>query len=426
MSPPSRRSTWGRWLVAGLVLIALLCALVIWANLRGETPIRPGKPPLSTIDSIERGAYLARAGNCLGCHSQQGGRDFAGGLGVVTPFGVVYAANITPDRETGIGAWSADEFWRALHHGRSKSGRVLYPAFPYPSYTHIDRDDSDALYAFLRTAEPVRQANTPHALHFPFDSQAALAVWRALFFKPGTFEADATQSAEWNRGRYLVQGLGHCAACHSSRNALGATSVNAEFAGGLMPDKSWYAPSLADPKQAGVQQWKREDVVQLLKSGVSPHATVMGPMADVVYSSTRYLTDGDAAAMAAFLAAIPVREIALPKFEPASSDVLQRGDKVYRANCAACHGSRGEGVPSIYPALAGNRAVTLAAMNNVVQAIRQGGFSPTTPGNPQPFGMPPFGQVLDNADVSAVATFIRQSWGNQASEVRPVDVLGIR
>jgi len=414
------------WFAAGLVLITLLCVLVAWLNVLGEAPLGPNRPFQLMEASVERGAYLARAGNCVGCHSRPEGRDFAGGLGVETPFGVVFAPNISPDVKTGIGAWSADEFWRALHHGRSKSGRLLYPAFPYPSYTNITREDSDALYAFLRTAKPVSQVNTPHGLHFPFNTQVALAVWRALFFRPGDFEADPSQSVEWNRGKYLVQSLGHCAACHSSRNFFGATSANAEFAGGLMPDQSWYAPSLADPQQAGVQQWRREDVVKLLKSGVSGHATVLGPMANVVYTSTQHLSDNDASAMAQFLAAIPVSVVVLPEFKPASVDVMQRGGKIYWTHCASCHGGQGEGVASIYPALAGNRAVTLASANNVVRAIRWGGFSPTTPGNPQPFGMPPFGQTLSDGDISAVATFVRQSWGNKANEVSSVDVLRVR
>lgn len=362
----------------------------------------------------------------MGCRSMAGAAEFAGGRGVETPFGTVFAPNITPDPKTGIGVWSTAEFWRAMHHGRSKDGRLLYPAFPYPSYTYVTREDSDALYAYLRTVQPVEQANKAHDLPFPFNTQAALALWRAMFFSAGNLQPDAHKTAEWNRGRYLVDGLTHCAACHSSRNYLGATSMNAEFGGGLMPDEASYAPSLANPNEAGLQRWSREEAVRLLKNGVSTHAAVSGPMAEVVYSSTQYLTPQDLNAMVEYLASIPVRENDRRKAPRASSDVLGRGTKVYEQQCASCHGDKGQGVPSIYPALAGNRAVLLDSPNNLVQIIRKGGFSPSTVGNPQPFGMPPFGQILSNEDIAAVTTHVRQAWGNAAPAVSAFDVHKVR
>ncbi len=420
---PSRRR-WAWWLMAVLALALMLAALVAWLNVRGEAPLGTDEAggAAASPGLIERGAYLARAGNCVGCHTLSGDAPFAGGRGVETPFGTVFAPNITPDAKTGIGRWSSSEFWRALHHGRSKDGRLLYPAFPYPSFTLITRDDSDALFAFLRSQQPVNRANTPHALRFPYGTQAALAVWRALFFRPGEWVLQAGQGAQWNRGRYLVEGLGHCAACHSARNFLGATSVNARFAGGLMPDEAWYAPSLANPKTAGVQGWQRDEVVMLLKDGVTAQASVAGPMAEVVYSSTQYLSESDLEAMARFLQSVPVQVHEEQEFERASSDVLRRGAKVYEDHCASCHGEEGEGVASIYPALAGNRSVTLDAPNNLIQIIRRGGFPPSTSGNPRPFGMPPFRQVLSTEDIAAVATFVRQSWGNAAAPVSAFDV----
>ena len=411
--------------LAGLALV--LVGLVFWLNIRDETRVDSGtQAPAPTNAVIERGAYLARAGNCLGCHTTIGGAAFAGGRGVDTPFGVVVAPNITPHARTGIGSWSAGEFWRAMHHGRSKDGRLLYPAFPYPSFTYVTRHDADALYAFLMTVPAVEKPNAPHALGFPYNTQAALAVWRALYFRPGQLKAEAAQSAAWNRGRYLVQGLGHCAACHSGRNFLGGTSLNTEFAGGLMPDATWYAPSLASPAEAGVQGWPREVVIKLLKEGVAAHAAVSGPMAEVVFASTQYLTDKDLDAMTDFLASIPVRQEARSEVERADRDVLARGSKLYDQHCATCHGDKGQGVANMYPALAGNRAVTLSTHHNVVQVVRQGGFMPTTAGNPRPFGMPPFGQVLSNDDIAAVTTYIRQSWGNLAAPVSSLDVLRVR
>ena len=416
----------GQALRAGALVLALafmLGALVAWLNVRGEVTLEAGgtTTPASS-EVIARGEYLARAGNCMGCHTTTGGAEFAGGRGVATPFGVVFAPNITPEARTGIGNWSVDEFWRSLHHGRSKDGRLLYPAFPYPSFTHVSREDSDALYAFLRSVPAVERANTPHALRFPYSTQAALAVWRALYFRPGGFELDTGQSTEWNRGKYLTQGLGHCAACHSGRNPLGGSSLSAQFGGGLMADGAWHAPSLASPGQAGVQRWPREQVVRLLKDGVSAHASVSGPMAEVVFNSTQYLTEQDLDAMARYLATIAVIEEPPARQRPASAEMMAAGTKVYEQHCAACHGDRGQGVSGMYPALAGNRAVTLASHINLVQQIRRGGFLPTTAGNPQPFGMPPYGQILNNDEIAAVATFLRQSWGNAAAPVSPLDV----
>lgn len=414
--------------LAGLLIVVsvLLAGLVAWLNVRGESAIEASVVDLGDAALIERGAYLARAGNCMGCHTVTGGASFAGGRAVDTPFGAVMAPNITPDIKTGIGHWSSADFWRAMHHGRSQDGRLLYPAFPYPSFTHVTRADSDALFAYLRSMPAVSQANLPHRLAFPYNTQAALAVWRALYFSPGELTPEPQRGADWNRGRYLVQGLGHCAACHSGRNALGGTSLNTEFAGGLMPDATWYAPSLASPHEAGVQRWPREDVVRLLQTGVAPGASVSGPMAEVVFSSTQYLSATDLGAMAQYLATIPIREAEAPEPQRPEVGVLTRGAKVYGQQCASCHGEAGRGVAGLYPALAGNRAVVLATTNNVVQMIRHGGFAPTTAGNPRPFGMPPYGQALNDQEIAAVATFIRQSWGHAANPVSPLDVLRVK
>jgi mono/diheme cytochrome c family protein len=426
---PTRRRS-GAIIAVGLVgLVAVVLAAVAWLNVRGEAPLEPDATPAVAVsaDLVARGAYLARAGNCIGGHAGgPGGSDLSGGNGIETPFGTVHASNLTPDAATGIGTWTRSEFRRALRHGRSKDGRLLYPAFPYPSYTFVTADDADALHAYLRSLPAVRKDNRPHALRFPFSTQAALAVWRALFFAPGTPQADPRQDAEWNRGRYLVQALGHCAACHSGRNAWGAASATHEFAGGLMPSGGWYAPSLAAPDEAGVQDWPRAEVVRLLKTGVSERASVTGPMAEVVHASTQHLSEADLGAMARFLASIPRQPKDAPARAPAGSDTLTLGASVYERSCAACHGADGRGVRGIYPALAGNRTVTHTLPNNVVQTIRHGGFPPTTPGNPRPFGMPPFGQALDAAELSAVATYIRQSWGNGAPPVTALDVQQVR
>ncbi len=425
----ARKAVRRRWPLLGacMLVIVVLWGIVAWLGAADRAPPAPASvAQQSSAAAVARGAYLARAGNCIGCHTATGGAPLAGGRGVETPFGVVFASNITPDIDTGIGSWSVDDFWRALHHGRAKDGRLLYPAFPYTSFTQVTREDADALYAFLMSGAAVVRANQPHALRFPYSTQAALAVWRALYFRPGAAAVEPARSAEWQRGRYLVQGLGHCAACHSGRDLLGGTRRDAEYAGALMPGDAWYAPSLSAPSEAGVQGWARDEVVRLLRDGVSAHAAVSGPMAEVVFSSTQFLAQDDVEAMALFLGSIPATRRVAVAVEGAPGDVLARGEKLYAQHCAACHRENGQGVANIYPALAGNRAITLASPNNLVLAIRHGGFPPATAGNPQPFGMPPYGQVLDNDDIAAVATYLRQSWGNWAPAVSALDVLRVR
>ncbi|MDO8387870.1 MAG: cytochrome c [Polaromonas sp.] len=411
---------------AGVLVAA--AALVAWLNLRDEVDVDAPVAALAASDSLlARGAYLARAGNCAACHTARGGAAYAGGRGIATPFGTVFSSNLTPDEKTGIGNWTSAHFWRAMHNGRSKDGRLLYPAFPYPNYTQVTREDSDALFAYLGSLPAVERAATPHALRFPYDSQAALAVWRALYFKPGVYETDPQRSAEWNRGAYLVRGLGHCAACHTARNALGASSEALDLAGGLIPMQNWYAPSLSSPLEAGVGDWDRQHIVDLLKTGVSPRASATGPMAEVVLRSTQYLSDADLGAMAQFLKELaPPAPVAAPAAPAAPAAMLTRGAKLYEQHCVQCHGEQGRGVPRAYPALAGNRAVTMPETANLVQIVLNGGYAPATAGNPRPFGMPPFVLELSDSDIAAVLTHIRQSWGNQAGVVTPLEVNRMR
>jgi mono/diheme cytochrome c family protein len=404
-------------LLALLGLLAAAAAWVAWTNLAPH-PV----PPASASPSVQRGAYLARAGNCMACHTDRGGATYAGGRAIDTPFGTVYASNLTPAR-TGLMAWSADDFWNAMHHGRSRGGRLLYPAFPYPNYTEVTRADADDLYAFLRSLPPVEQPNKPHDLRWPYSTQVALATWRTLFFRPAPYQPDAARSAEWNRGAYLVRGLGHCAACHTARNALGASSDMMDLSGGLIPMQNWYAPSLASPAEAGVAGWPTEEVVRLLGTGATSRATVLGPMAEVVQHSTQHMSRADLTAMAVFLQALPQAspEPASPAAPP-PAQVAERGAKLYGQHCAQCHGEQGQGVAGAYPPLAGNRAVTMPNTANLVQVVLGGGYPPATAGNPRPFGMPPYITVLSDPDVAAVLTHIRTSWGNQAAPVSELAV----
>lgn len=424
---PSRPRTWPWVFVLVALTVAALGGAVLALNLRDEPDMAQAvADPAPTALQIQRGAYLARAGNCQSCHTQAGGAAYAGGRGIDTPFGVVYAGNLTPAPQTGLGTWKAKHFWRAMHNGRSKDGHLLYPAFPYPQFTRVTREDSDALFAYLRSLPPVERPHTPHALRFPFSTQAALAVWRALFFTPERCPTQPGKSDAWNRGHYLVQGLGHCAACHSPRNALGGTSATAQFSGGAMPAQKWYAPSLLSRQEASVAEWADSEVVDLLQAGVSRSGNVSGPMAEVVFGSTQYLSEDDLGAMASYLKDLPQVRARAEAVLPANTQVVQRGAKMYEHHCANCHGDQGQGVTDIYPALAGNRAVTLPTSANLVRVLVGGGFAPVTARNPRPYGMPPFGQAMGNRELADVLTFIRQAWGNQAPEVSELEVFAAK
>ena len=408
-----------RWVSALLLGMLALLALVLLLNFGGEEKIHD-VPPLTppTGDTVARGAYLVRAGNCVTCHTARGGAPFAGGREIETPFGTVYASNLTPHRTTGIGSWSPDQFWRALHDGQSPDGRLLSPAFPYPNYTLVSRADADAMFAYLHSLPPIDRRNTPNRLRWPYDTQAALVIWRALYFKPGVYESDPGQTAEWNRGAYLVRGLGHCGACHTARNAMGASSQMMDLSGGLIPMQNWYAPSLTSPAEAGVAHWSLEDIERLLRTGMGTASAVLGPMAEVILQSTQYLAPGDLRAVAVFLKSLPQSAPSEPAPVAAmSTKTAEQGARLYNRHCAGCHGEQGEGVPGAYPPLAGNRTVALPVTANLVQIVLYGGFPPATAGNPRPFGMPPFTILLSDSEVAAVISHIRASWGNRSSPV---------
>ena len=417
-----KRSSWllGAALALGLVGTswwALLRAPLDDAALAEAAAPHAAPTPGAAASLVARGAYLARAGNCQGCHTPRGAAPYSGGRGIPTPFGTVTSPNLTPDAATGIGAWSAADFRRALHHGRSRDGRLLVPACPYDNITRISLADADALFAYLQSLPAVASPRQPHALRFPYGTQTALALWRALYFRPGRFEADANQSAEWNRGAYLVQGLGHCSACHAQRNALGAPREPLALAGGLMPQQNWVAPALAGQSAQPLAQW--------LHRGIGPDTALLGPMAEVVLHSTQHLTPADLQAMAQYLQSLPApapAAAARGAAEPATPGQLQRGARIYADRCARCHGDDGRGRAGAYVPLAGNRAVLRDPPANPVQVVLGGAFAATTAANPRPFGMPPFATELDDDEVAAVLSYVRNAWGNRAAAVRPLDV----
>jgi mono/diheme cytochrome c family protein len=409
------------FLTAAFACALLLAVIVVWPREQFVPSASPAAIA-ATPANIARGAYLAAAGDCMACHTVRGGAPYAGGRAMETPFGALFVPNITPDQETGIGGWSADDFWRALHNGKSRDGRLLYPAFPYTNYTKVTRADADALYAFFRSVPPVKRANTPHRLKFPYNQQIALAGWRLMYFTPGVFEPAPAQSPAWNRGAYLVEGLGHCSGCHSPRNAAGA--IEGGLGGGLIPTIGWYAPSLTSDAEAGLGSWAVPEIVQLLKTGQSPRATVFGPMAEVVYKSLQHVSEPDVTAMATYLKSLPA--VPAPPREPMKGpqidQLLAQGKNLYETHCIDCHGADGKGLPPPYPPLAGNRAITMDHSVNAVRIVLNGGFAPGTAANPRPYGMPPFSHVLDDAEVAAVVSYIRASWGNTAPPVSTTEV----
>jgi mono/diheme cytochrome c family protein len=419
-----------RRLLIGLVLLATVCAVAGAALLAWQRNLSDATPESTAPVSLERGAYLAAVGNCAGCHTARGGERLAGGRAIPTPFGTVFSPNLTPDA-SGLAGWTADDFWRALHLGQSRDGRLLVPAHPITNTTLVTREDADALHGWLQAQPPVAAPRRTHELRWPYDNQLAIAAWRALYFKPGIYQPDPARDAAWNRGAYLSQGLAHCSACHAGRDALGGDRGASDFRGGLLVGLGWLAPSLHDPAEAGVQRWPDAMLQQWLRDGHAQGHTAQGPMAEVVLGSTAALNSADLAAVSTYLRALPENAVARPEGAKPDPRRRERGAGLYREHCAACHGERGEGRrdasgANAYPALAGSRIVTQASAANLIRVIERGGFAPATPGHPQPYGMPPFAGMLGADDLAALASHLRESFGHRAGEIDTVEVLRLR
>ncbi|HEX4764056.1 MAG TPA: cytochrome c [Usitatibacter sp.] len=426
-----------RPVLALIVVAAAGIGAFVWTAMHpGPLPMPVGgiaKPAAQSTNAatrmIERGEYLARMGDCVACHSEPTGKPFAGGRAMATPFGNIYTSNITPDDETGIGRWTADDFYRMMHTGISRDGTLLYPAMPFAQYTKVTREDCDAIFAYLQSLLPVKQKNRPHELKFPFNKRELLVGWRTLYFSEGEYQPDPKQNAQWNRGAYLVEGLGHCTMCHTAVNMLGGTKESKEFEGGMIPNQNWYAPSLTSNREAGLGDWSLQDIGSLLQVGISHRATVYGPMAEVVYNSLQYMNDEDTAAMAVYLKALPKRDADAPP--PSSArlvqpGVMESGQRIYLKQCAMCHHSEGKGYPPHYPPLAGNQSITMASPVNSIRMVLNGGYPPGTRKNPRPHGMPPFSHLLKDDEVAAVVTYIRVAWNNTGTPVTTAQVNELR
>jgi len=369
--------------------------------------------------TIARGQYLAHIGNCAACHTTRGGTPFAGGRAFTTDVGTIYSTNLTPDMHSGLGDWSADEFAHTLRNGVSRHG-VLYPVFPYEHFALLADADIDALYAYLRSLPPSASTPPPNRLDFPASWRPALIGWRMLYYRP----VPAAASASVDRGRYLVDGLGHCAMCHSTRGSQGSLPPQGYLAGGRIPGIGWYAPPL-DGRQ--LQRYTDEQLADYLRNGNSPHGAAYGPMAEVVYASLHALDDEDALAMAHYLKSVPphvVREGLLPAPEAAPQRTVSAidGADIYKRDCADCHGANGEGKDGAYPPLKDAVAVTAPDPINAVRVVLYGGMPVTSRTNPQPHSMPPFVQQLSSAEVAAVINHIRETWGAQSSRLTAADI----
>ena len=357
---------------------------------------------------VLRGEYLARTGDCVSCHTASGGQALAGGGRLNTPFGYMLTPNITPDAATGIGLWSSNDFYRALHAGVNRAGQDMYPTMPYDFYTRVTREDSDAIYAYLRTLKPVSSLIDVNHLHFPFDERWTMAGWRELYFTEEAFRPRPNKSSAWNRGAYLVEGLGHCSACHSPRNLLGAIEKSRQFAGAVID--GWFALDLSEDITTGLGSWSIDDIATYLKTGaLNGKTTAIGPMAEVVHNSLQYLTDTDLRAVAEYLKAIPADSpLRTGRHRPDATRV--QGANLYIDHCVGCHQSMGRGIPGVFPPLAGNGVVLASDPADILKIIVLG-----VPPQSGLIAMPSFAGSMSDQQIASLANYVRTSWGNTAA-----------
>ena len=390
---------------------------------------------------VEAGRYVAVASDCIACHTAPGGKDFAGGRGIESPIGTMYSTNITPDQKTGIGAYTLNDFDRAVRHGIKPSGGTLYPSMPYPSYAKMSDQDLRALYAyFMKGVAPVAAENRGSDIGWPLSIRWPLAIWRKQF-APEVKPVDLTRYADASvaRGAYLVQSLGHCGTCHTPRSATMSElaldeSGPAYLAGGPHID-GWLAVNLRGDKADGMGSWSQKDIVDTLKGARNAHSAVVGgPMADVVAHSTQHMTDADLNAMAAYIKTLPASGGSKSTFAASDTTAKElyngveknRGAQLYLDNCAACHRTDGKSNAIVFPALPGNPTVLSQDPTSLIRVILAGSRLPSTKVAPSDLGMPGFAWRLSDEETAQLATFVRQSWGNNAPEATASQVAKVR
>lgn len=371
---------------------------------------------------IERGRYALVTGNCQGCHTAPGEEPFAGGRGLETPFGTIYTPNITFDPETGLGRWSRDDFWRAMHEGIAPDGSRLYPAFPFPHFSRMPRDEIDALYDYLSTLPRVKKEKPDNALPWPLSWRLSLAGWRLLFFEPKPFRPNPEKSDEWNRGAYLVEGPGHCAGCHTEKNLAGADKESRHLMGGQL--ENWSAPDIRGGPNGGLAHWSEDDIVEFLKTGRNAHTAAFSIMSEVIDYSTQHMVEDDLRAIAVYLKDLEGEERRAPS-RPDDA-VMRAGAAIYFDNCSACHVSDGSGVPRFFAPLAGSGKINNEDATTVIRVILEGARAVPTRAHPTPLTMPAFDWKLTDEQVASVATYVRSSWGNRGDAVSAADVADLR
>jgi mono/diheme cytochrome c family protein len=376
-----------------------------------------------SAEDIAHGKMLVEAGNCGGCHTADPAKPFAGGKRIETPFGAIYAPNLTPDRDTGIGAWSNEDFRRALREGVAPNGSRYYPAFPYPYFTKLTRDDIFAIRAYLATLTPVSNKAPPPEMRFPFNFRVVMRVWDSLFFKPGIFEPDQNKSAAGNRGGYLVTGLAHCGACHTPKNMFGADRHGRSLSGGQVA--GWFAPRLDGSVRNGLKSWSVDDIVDYLQSGRNGRSHAGGLMAEVVLNSTSKMSDGDLHAIATYLKELPAGPPEPEVIAPTEA-AMASGRAIYDHACISCHESDGSGAPRIYPPLPGNALLQSADPSSTLRVILDGAQSITTQRAPNAGSMPAYAKQFSDQQIAEVTNYIRNAWGNSASLVTPEQVAKAR
>jgi len=400
----------GQHCATGAILpIVFLCTAFNFGRAQNEPP----------ADSIARGKALAVAADCASCHTADPAKPFAGGKPIDTPFGAIYSPNLTPDRDTGLGAWSDDDFYRALRYGVAPDGSRYYPAFPYPNFTKLTRPDLLALRAYLATLTPFRNTPPPPQLRWPLNYRMVMRAWNFLFFRPGIFDPDQQKSAEWNRGGYLVTGAAHCGGCHTPKNLLGADKRGRAFGGGLV--QGWFAPRLDNAARSGLKSWSVDDIVEYLASGRNGKSNAGGLMAEVVVNSTSQISNADLRAIAVYLKDLPVGAPE-PEVAPPPAAAMTAGKAIYDHACIACHEADGSGAPRIYPPLPGNANLQSADPSSTLRIILDGAQTVTTARAPNTGSMPAYARQLSDQEIADVTNYIRNSWGNAAPLVTRAQV----
>jgi mono/diheme cytochrome c family protein len=368
------------------------------------------------FEQIQHGRYLTVVGDCAACHTLPGsGHGLAGGRPIETPFGRLLAPNITPDAETGIGAWTDDEFVNALTAGTGRNGTRLYPAMPYTYYTRLTRDDAMAIRAYLNTLPPARNPVSPNQLPFPFNIRAALLGWDTLFFTPGTYLPNPNKSAEWNRGAYLAEGLAHCGLCHTPKNFLGGDKNSEALRGYAL--QGWFAPDITNDRRRGVGAWSIDEIAEYLKTGHNTTSAASGLMAEMVMDSSAHMTDADLKAIATYLKDQPSQGAQTAASDNPDQSIMKIGAAIYADECAGCHAANGKGSSGLFPSLAGSPAVQQTDPTSLLHVVLRGARSAATAGAPTGAAMPQFAWVLNDDQVAAVLTYVRNAWGNAAPAV---------